>query len=279
MVGVPNDDTEHTVGGYVPVNANNHNGSGPLRYGVPPSRDRDLHPITFIDPDLIQVEIVVRPPPGSETIRLRVEHAGRARVRLWDTNKKENELAAQGTVEWAVGQQPAFFFVEGVLEGTAERDITLTLQLIDVFGLLVPDGEDVIKLTVTPILKELLAVKTQGAAPALEVRANGNELHLGSGSGAPAGKDAMNFRAKALRRNVAGKPKLAQVVRLLNRVVLLDGSFNGGALITPPGGGDPVSRYWDFDIPYTGEFLIDSRTEDEIPFYLEDENLAHDNPR
>jgi hypothetical protein len=161
-------------GGYVQVNANNDNGSfllyADLRgvvpkpgYGIPQTRDLAVSPMMIAgklaaDPDLLQITLATKnlKAGGPENIVLSVQIAGRAKIQLWDSASKNNKIATP--TNWTVATMPANVYVEGLLEGAALREVTLTLQILKKGTPVAPADECV--LTVTPVLQNLLVTVT-----------------------------------------------------------------------------------------------------------------------
>ncbi len=151
-IGSVSDADEETVGGFVPVNADNDNGSTVTNH-IPATRDFDADGYT--DDDLVPISLSLQPTTGlSGTLRLRKVESGRDRIKVWETTGKATEVPLPKT--WTVGTDtiPATLYVEGLKEGQALRDIDLFLEFLQGGAVLC---DDKVKVTVTPVLKSLQA--------------------------------------------------------------------------------------------------------------------------
>lgn len=246
-------------GGFLPVNANNDNGSRLTNF-IPEVRDRDLSPMPVDDPDLRQITLSVQPVniPGA-TARLSVEHRLRSRIKVWDTRRKDNEIVLPAS--WPAGSQPQTLFVEGVLESLEEREISLTLSCVGANGKVW--ASDTINITVTPILLELVADKTPGAAPnrgrerVQHVRFGVRLAWVLDSSKGTGARPAMLLRAKVFRRKLFGNLFIGQKVQSINALI------GGGADL---GGG--TFKRWDWTVAGAGPYLMDTGLANRLPFYV-----------
>ncbi len=125
-IGSVPDADEESVGGFIPVNADNDNGST-VTDRIPATRDFDTDGYT--DDDLVSISLSLQPSTGlSGTLRLRKVEGGRDRIKVWVSTGKATEVPLPKT--WTVGTDtiPATLYVEGLKEGQALRDIDLFLE-------------------------------------------------------------------------------------------------------------------------------------------------------
>lgn len=253
-------------GGYVPANANNHNGSAVSNH-IPAVRDFDVNPLPADDPDLKEIQLSIAPSgiPLPHKGRLWAFHGGRAEIKVWDTRRKNNEIILPMT--WLLEDMPRQLYVEGVLEGVAERETLLRLECLD--GTDHVWGRDDLLVTVTPILLELIAIKNEAAAPELDrarvsngVFNNRNCRILNTKKGAGRRNNAITLRSKVFRRGAQGVVRLGQKVRIVNMLFGAGGADLGGN----------VTRSWDWTAAPAGSTLMDTGIEALLPFYLFEKN-------
>jgi hypothetical protein len=128
---------------------------------------RDFDPknvnLTTNDPDLgtINLSTTNLKAGGPENIVLSVAtvKGGRAKIQLWDTRKKNNQIAVP--TNWTQKTMPASVEVEGLVEGAALMELTLQLQILNK-GKVV--ATDTCTLTVTPVLTAFDVTVAKGAA-------------------------------------------------------------------------------------------------------------------
>lgn len=213
------------------------------------------------------------------TVRLSVQHSGRARIKVWDSMTKQNEVPLPA--EWPPDAVPARLYVEGVLEGLRKRDTTLMLVCYDANN--EPKDSDTVAVTVTPILTQLLIEAHPDAVPdAAEVEAG--KYWITSRANLKPGETAASLNAEAICKGLKGRLRLAQEVRTLNRL-----AGGGGAHRVPPVPIPDERWSWDFPAAHAGGFLIDCEQVETIPFYTVGETpfpgdevcavSADDNPR
>jgi hypothetical protein len=233
------EDDEESVGGFVPVNADNDNGSA-VTYHIPATRDFDANGYT--DDDLVPVSLRLEPATGlSGTLRLRKVEGGRDRIRVWETAGKVTEVTLPKT--WTVGTDtiPATLQVEGLKEGAALRDVALVLEYLQ-------DGTvicgDTVKITVTPVLGNLVAVGCINV-PDYYVGIDALEMLWSNGGW---GVPTVSMKSSVWNiKNPNGK--LCVVQHVNNQGLLTDGA---GAINS---NGDKWK--WDFRPPYGGATLVD----------------------
>ena len=125
-------------GAYIPVNANNDNGSkltNHLPIGPKAKRDFDVAPDAK-EKSLVKCRLIVRAPGiANPSVRLSATSSGRAVIKVWDTAHKDNQITLPKT--WTLAQMPEQVYVEGVVTGAAEREVDMTLELLDGGGGLV----------------------------------------------------------------------------------------------------------------------------------------------
>jgi hypothetical protein len=276
--GVPPAD-KREPGAFIPLNGGNVNGSK-ATFGVPEKYDFEMNPLPKASL-LVKATFVVgeegSPPQGITGYRLSAANTGRARIRIWDTPTKQNEIVLPkqfGPNDLKAGSS---IWLEGVREGAAEREITLTFEMLRGTQVL---ASDISLITVTPVLQQLAIVPTGGNTGAdltFDIQAGGLFLDC-------AAKDpkhvAMTLASLALRKNVPGDLKFVQWTRNNNN---LDKGFGADL-----GGGD--KRKWDFEGKNAGQWLLDS-DKMSLPFYTAGEEpgktkrpdairvLADDSPR
>jgi hypothetical protein len=155
-------------GTYVPVNADNDNGSVFKAPGIPTTRDlNSFKTLTKVDPELQQVNIAVTPGgvlPGS--FRLTFSTAGTGSVRLWTDANKTSQIVYGAT--WLSRLLPPSFFVEGLKSTTATQgpggpstplDVTISLVYSVASGGSVTGKVD---LAVTPVVNSFTVTPAAG---------------------------------------------------------------------------------------------------------------------
>ncbi len=218
---------------------------------IPQTRDfavpMNQLPLKVADPDLVQINLATQnlKAGGPETISLIVTPAplARAQVQIWSAGTKPPP-AINTPTNWTVANMPASVYVEGLLEGAAFREITLTLQITN-NGTVV--AKDTCALTVTPVLWNfLVTVSANGAgndaAPDKFLNPALGWL-LDSKGGLAVGIDAFTGDVSAQWNGVRGNLRFIQNVNNSNNLA-------GGT------GADLGPRTWDFAKP--GQTLVDS---------------------
>jgi hypothetical protein len=281
--GVP-DGQKNIPGGYVPINANNDNGS-PLTYdgnamntvpkgyyGIPAVRDfavpaKNL-PLAKADPDLVNITIDTKglKVGGPETVVFSVTAAPNARSSIWffDDNLKTNVIGLPATWQAkAAGQAggiPPSIYVEGRLESAFLMEQTLTLQI--------KNGNNVVstntcQLTVTPVLTDFTLTIAKGSAPdSIQDVKNGWSLNSEMGGG---GAQTMTASATAQWNKVNGSLRFIQTAKFENNLVIQGQKGTWGADLGP--------RKQDYDpklFPTPGTTLVDT-TFPAAPFYPQHE--------
>ncbi len=267
-IGTVAEADEETVGGFVPVNADNDNGST-VTHHIPATRDFDTDGYT--DDDLVPISLGLEPTTGlSCTLRLRKVEGGRDRIKVWETTGKVTEVPLPTT--WTVGTDtsPATLYVEGLKEGQALRDIDLVLEYLQSGTVLC---DDKVKATVMPVLSNLVAV----AGP------NRPDYYVGPDSlqmiWSDGGYDEPTITITGSVWNVPNPSgKLSLVQHAKNVGLLADGASAINA--------DGEKWKWDFAAPYGGIALVDGDGTGPTwnPFYPDDDPsanlyLAIDRPR
>ena len=237
---------EETTGAFVPVNADNDNGST-LTDLIPATRDFDTSSINAED-DLVQITLGIEPSGLlSGLLRLRKVENGRAMVKVWDSATKSSEITLPA--EWAIGSVPMSLYLEGVREGAAKREVDVVLEYIVSGSVLCADT---CKVTVTPILTELSAVKTF------------NPTYL---PGYYLVTGAADLSVEVDAQGVSGYSGLWLVQH-----VNTDNYLSGGVGAIPPSGN---AKKLDFNSPYTGSTLVDvMEGELTFPFYSSDDDSS-----
>lgn len=253
-------------GGFVPLNANNDNGSK-VTNGVPAVRDMDTSPIPK-EKDLVPITLSFNgslPPNWPVTYTLTVVQNGHAAVHFWNTMTKQNQDMMPYSSTYPVGLFPTLY-VEGVAEGYALREIVLTLTVTPMGA--IGSSTDVVNMTVTPVLQTLTVNVTKGAYPDLSHEGL-NFWRLDSDKGLPAGKWAFTISTSALMKGCAGKLLTIQNVTIEN--VLKGG---GGADL---GGG--IRKSWGFTNPETGKMwagktLVDCLKDKDVPYNITERHTS-----
>jgi hypothetical protein len=256
IAGVPAKEKEEP-GAFIPLNGENVNKSK-TTFGIPEKYDFEVNPLPKASL-LVQAKFLVgeegAPPKGITGFRLRVENRGRARIRVWDTPTKQNEVKLPK--DWTLKELPSEIWIEGVREGAAEREVLLTFEMLRGTQVLCSDATAI---TVTPILRELLIATTgKNVAPDLEFDQDLKGLVLDSNAKDPK-HTAMTLDAVADARNLNGKLKFVQFTRNVNN---LAGGFGADL-----GGGD--KRKWDWGLNKAGKWLLDSQ-KGAPPFFISGE--------
>jgi VCBS repeat-containing protein len=249
-------DQKITVGGFIPVNANNDNGSGILvwasgirgprkPYEIPALRDFDVpfksarNPngqAWFRDPDLVQVPVTVTKPvnivlPG--TFSFSINTWGWGKVRLWEDPPAPGVqgLAPEKTpldTTFTAATLPNTIYIEGLDPSSKFRDILLTLRYTDNAGLIVSDS---VRLTVTPLIKQF-DIATGVIAWI------GNNPHTGMNDGGLStpmtggGNEGAVFTADLNRINVNGTGLFVQNLNNMVGGLQLPDGTKGGFLTT-----------------------------------------------
>jgi hypothetical protein len=253
-VGTVSETDEETVGGFVPVNADNDNGSTMTDH-IPATRDFDANGYT--DNDLVPISLSLQPTTGlSGTLQLRKVEGGRDRIKVWETTGKVAEVPLPKT--WTVGTDaiPTTLHVEGMKEGEALRAVDLVLEYLEGSAVVC---DDKVKATVTPVLQDLEATVASGADPGLV-----NDPVLGWAIVSEAGGTgaAFTLKAEALKTNVDGELKHVQNVKNVNNLAGATPPMAAGAILD-----DGTERLWDFAAPNAGNFLLDVYAAGDFPFY------------
>jgi len=179
---------------------------------LPQKRDFDVAP-NANEKSLIPITLTIRAPGvQNPSGQLSSTQTGRARVKIWDTPTKANEITLPA--EWHLAQLPKTLYVEGTVNGAAEREIDLTLELLD--GADTSLASDTLTWTVTPVLVDLRVTVTAGAAPGLLVV--GNQLQLSTGAGLQGKTQPLTYRAEAIRLKLMGTLEHGQKARVINNL-------------------------------------------------------------
>ncbi len=247
-----------TSGGYVPINANNDNGSEIKKVdGVPTwfpeKRDFDADHLPKDDDELVRLKLSV-PHSLPFTARLRIENAGRARIKLWKDRRKNELFLADGQVDKSFAELPDELWIEGVKEGEVEREVTLYLEIIA--GTQVSEGGK-IKVTVAPILQSYRSDTAFSDQPQFGLDFYGDPVLWCAVTGQP--EKNVWVEANILKKNTLGTGKQIQVLDVNNPVAATVSHLSGGVVRT--------YRY-QFAPPSVGKTLNDCGTVDRFPFYI-----------
>jgi hypothetical protein len=154
MSGLTGPPSKLDPGGFVPLNANNDNGSPPLDPavpGIPTKRDFDVSPNPN-EKDLVSVVLDASGLPLNTplTWNLSAPTNGHAVVKAWTDSIKTAAVGLPYSIAGQSGSDPVYY-LEGTAEGYALKEIALTLQ-VTVNG---STSTDVVNVTVTPVLQNL----------------------------------------------------------------------------------------------------------------------------
>jgi hypothetical protein len=182
-------------GGYVPVNADDDNGSA-LTNGIPAKRDFDVQPMTVADPELIQATVSY--PPGTITA-VSLVFTGNGKAALWTDQKK--------TAPYTVPTPPVSstsFYVEGTRPSSALWDVSLKVSYVNSAPGSNPVTFTTPAITVTPVVNSFTV--TPHAAPSVVfwTGVNGNGLSGLFTSGQGDAKPGAAFDAQVTRTNTGG---------------------------------------------------------------------------
>jgi len=127
---------------YVPVNADDDNGSG-VTFGIPAKRDFDVSPLQVNDPELLPGTLEgVGLPAGGTWVVTSYSTGGTGQIRLWIDQKKTAPFCPGGL-------GPFGFDVEGAHESSAIGDVTVSATYIAPSGV---SWNDTVSITVTPVI-------------------------------------------------------------------------------------------------------------------------------
>ena len=197
-----------TVGAFVPINANNDNGST-VTHEIPILRDFDAGPWNteaFNDPDLIPVTVAVNPNAGlNGTFTILVANHGISEIKLWREPFKLNR--AEGMYTQA--NLPQTFYMEGVKPGAALGESIVSVRYISAGG----NGNlwpvtDQLKATVTPVVEQF------SITPGPVVFINPNDGTEGMRAGTATVPGA-TFDAIANRKNLSGNLAFIQNISVV----------------------------------------------------------------
>ncbi|MDB5293139.1 MAG: hypothetical protein JWL69_4380 [Phycisphaerales bacterium] len=254
--------TSYSDTGFVPVNANDDNGSpitdgngNVVPIGIPQVRDFNVNPIPN-EKDLVPIQLVVGPQNGMVRLTDAVLSGDNGAIKVWDTPTKQNEIVLPHS--WPAGQLPQTLWVEGVAPSTEENSVLLDLQYIDANGVERDDSK--VHLTVTPVLKNLSATAKAGEFPDYRFSNVQGDL-IDSTNAAPNPDNTYTLSATMDEKNFPAELSLMQTARFTNNLP------NGvGANIQD--NTLPRTQYsWDFPAPNAGKPLIDAQDQQHFPFY------------
>ena len=242
LAGVSEED-EESIGGFVPVNADNDNGSVVTHF-IPAIRDFDA--ANYTDDDLVSLQVLVGNAPVSSILRLTKTEAGRDKIKIWRDIGKTQEVQLPAT--WNPLENKTLF-VEGLKEGDALRKITLKLECIDNNNVI---AVDTVKLTVTPVLSQLKTKTPEGASINPWYLPIGNEFDL-------INLPTVFLDAKTLPiKNPNGSIALIQLIKYGNHLA------DGAGTILSSGSRAKVEH---MDSKYHGMALVDVPQNASFPFY------------
>ena len=244
------DADEETVGGFVPVNADNDNGSTVTNH-IPFTRDFDAS--NYTDNDLVPLSISVEPATGLfGTLRLRKVEGGRDRIKVWESTDKAADVTLPKT--WTLGTDmiPPTLYVEGLKEGESMRDIDLVLEYLQGDRVICNDKVNV---TVTPVLKTLSVAKRIGASPGY-YHAGGDAVFTASGGDRDTIAVDMTVEVSPTALTVpAGAVRLIQHVSNGNHIEVRDANSN---VLAEVGAALPYFEFYLYDFDgFLGQKLVD----------------------
>ena len=246
------EEKEESEGVYIPINADNDNGSPIIMVSghstrFPTIHDFDAANLDRDDDELVHMKVEVPTGLGSSfSGKLVVAENGRAKIKIWKDRKKTQLFKLD---EWvSFPNLPQSLYVEGVKEGAEEREIDLKL-LIKV-GAVTAEG-DAVKITVTPILKNFVA-SAKRAQPVVFSETSGN-LRIVSGPG----DSNIKVTSFIKDRNMPGQPHTIQTVKM-------ESPSNIAAKLFEVSEPEVPIQTWAFDFktPHQGKTLVDSFSED-----------------
>jgi hypothetical protein len=183
-------------GGYVPVNADDDNGSAltpATGGGIPAQRDFNKQPLPVADPDLKQATVSYL--AGNILFVKAVSTGGDGRVQLWTDPMKTQLYIVPG-----LGAPTVTFYVEGTHVSSALWDVALEVTYLDDAPGSTPVTVDYPAITVTPIITSFTV--TPHVAPSV-VFTNGTDGIQGldtQSNGNPGAK----FNAQVTQTNTPG---------------------------------------------------------------------------
>lgn len=153
MAGVTNKVHE---GGFVPVNADNDNGSV-VRYYIPEVRDFEATSLSFDDEDLKQLLLSGYPPKGPGILTLSCS-AGHDKIKVWTSLRKLENTAINLPKSWTLSEtnRPPTLYIEGIRPSASLRDIELRLD----YNAGNISSTDALKISATPVLSNLTVATT-----------------------------------------------------------------------------------------------------------------------
>ncbi|MEO0797126.1 MAG: hypothetical protein AAFX93_18385, partial [Verrucomicrobiota bacterium] len=245
-VFVPGED-EGLEGGYIPINADNDNGSDFIMEqgrstGFPTTRDFDAGHTPDED-DLVKLAVSLPSNLPSCQARLRIETINDARgeIRIWEDREKQTLFALDQYQ--SVGAMPDELWIEGTKEGRVRREITL-IQDIKV-GTTKMEG-DRLKLTVTPVVLDFKVLTHNEIPDTLEV-----DGFIRSGK-----DNDIEIVGTLMKRNLGGNAVLLQRVGLFP-----PGNTTAAARYNPPitNTSVPIDQWhFNYSPPNEARFMIDS---------------------
>jgi VCBS repeat-containing protein len=193
---------------FIPINANNHNGSSMFRPELPRRRDFNYMPAQpgVTDPDIKRVDVTVNPNMGPGFFVLSVVNDGTGQIRLWRAREKGSgqEITAGAYTAAAL---PRFIYVEGLEPSANENDVKIRLQWFH-FGVGVPTPGPTfdLPLTVTPVITaSSLATATGGTGGVRFVMGNNGlrgmaagQIFANAATGNPGAKFSATLRVSGL---------------------------------------------------------------------------------
>jgi hypothetical protein len=202
---VPGGGLAFTAPQYVPVNADNDNGSPLVKDfpGIPTKRDFEVHPLPVNDPELISGSINSFGLPGGGVWSTSITYSGLGRILLWVDQKKT-----------VLFNPPGSFYVEGTHESSALNDVTLEFDYT-VGGVKYSRSGQI---TVTPVIKtfyEYIWNTTQNVwFTDANGRGGGTDATLGMTTLGVIDPYAVLFHAELIDTSLSGKP--VYIMNVLN---------------------------------------------------------------
>ena len=262
-----------TTGGFVPVNANNDNGSPDEMVDgvdtlIPTKRDKDVTVPIPNENDLLKLKLTASGHYATVRVSIETVSHGRAQIKLWkELNKTTLFLDGTSTdhVDVAMEDLPKELWIEGITEGAALREITLHLDPLDQQGNVIPAAKAA--LTVTPVLTDMQTSTAGGG----RLETAGTVVTLSSGASTVFGSAAADtFTTSAESKNMppGGSLQLIQMVQIVNAP---------GATLTTSGNAQTTKKY-DFAASNAGKTLIDTidqgTANPNFPFYKRNDSSS-----
>jgi len=139
---------------YVPVNANNTNGSTWIAPGIPSIRDFNTNNLSTNDPELVPLTVSITPVDTVDRVvgfsSESLDPVNGGGINLWKDQKKTQQQQWSATIK--AGDISATVYVEGYRSSMAMNDVTITA-----FPVNAPAAQKQKQITITPVLLTFVA--------------------------------------------------------------------------------------------------------------------------